>query len=147
MAHPQRICQDRAIIVGMRILIQEGKDPFTPVAAESIVVQNVVNRNLGNMLFGHSVHRTLAVDGSELVASGTLNEFHEATAEDHARVNDEFDMFVVPVANYLRAGNSRRLNNLASLIEGLTIPVVVVGIGAQAPADGLRATVSAPAPH
>ncbi len=62
---------------------------------------------------------------------------------------EQFDAFVIPLANAFRPEFEHRLANLTSLVRGLTIPVVVVGVGAQAglhddmPATGLDDTVKA----
>lgn len=115
-----------------RLLIRSGKDPFTPVVAESTLTQDVFNSNSGNYLFQHSVWKALAVDGSELVSNSTLSERTEPERGDAARINDEFDAFVVPLANAFRPDFAARLDRLSDLLEDVTIPVTVVGIGAQA---------------
>lgn len=114
-----------------KILIRSGKDPFTPVAAEATLAQDVFNSNVGNYLFAHSVHRTLMTPSTELVPNATLSETRPATDRDADRINEQFDAFVVPLANAFRRSFLPRLRNLTSLIEKLTIPVVVVGVGAQ----------------
>jgi hypothetical protein len=114
------------------ILIRSGKDPFTSVSGESTLAQDVFNSNVGNYLFAHSVHRTLMIPGTDLVSNSTLSETRAATPRDIARINEAFDAFVVPLANAFRPEFAHRLANLTTLIEGLTIPVVVVGVGAQA---------------
>ena len=53
-----------------RLLIRSGKDPFTPVVAESTLTQDVFNSNSGNYLFQHSMWKALSVDGAELVSNG-----------------------------------------------------------------------------
>lgn len=118
-----------------RLLIRAGKDPFTAVAPETTLTQDVFNSNSGNYLFQHSVWRALDVAGSELVANSTLSERREASSRDAARINEEFDHFVIPMANSFRADFADKLDHLASLVEKLTIPTTVIGIGAQAPAD------------
>ncbi|MEH3032506.1 MAG: polysaccharide pyruvyl transferase family protein [Aeromicrobium erythreum] len=116
-----------------RLLIRSGKDPFTPVAAETTLTQDVFNSNSGNYLFQHGVWKALARDGVELVSNGTLSERRAPAPDDAARINEEFDHFVVPMANAFRPEFIRHLEPLTELVEGLTIPVTVVGIGAQAP--------------
>jgi len=116
-----------------RLLIRSGKDPFTPVVAESTLTQDVFNSNSGNYLFQHSMWKTLSVDGAELVSNSTLSERVSPEPGDAARVNDEFAHFVVPMANAFRAEFAPRIDRLSELIEGLKIPVTVTGIGAQAP--------------
>lgn len=116
-----------------RLLIRSGKDPFTPVVAESTLTQDVFNSNSGNYLFQHSMWKTLSVNGAELVSNATLSERVSPQAGDAARINDTFDHFVIPLANAFRAEFAPRLDRLAELIEGLKIPVTVTGVGAQAP--------------
>ncbi len=116
-----------------RLLIRSGKDPFTPVVAESTLTQDVFNSNSGNYLFQHSMWRTLSVDGAELVSNSTLSERVSPRPGDAARINDEFDHFVIPMANAFRTEFEPRLARRAELLEGVRIPVTVTGIGAQAP--------------
>lgn len=116
-----------------RLLIRSGKDPFTPVVAESTLTQDVFNSNSGNYLFQHAVWKALATDDAELVSNGTLSERVVPQSGDAARINREFDHFVVPLANAFRPDFEDRLSRLADLVEGLSIPVTVTGIGAQAP--------------
>ncbi len=115
-----------------RLLIRSGKDPFTPVSAETTLTQDVFNSNSGNYLFQHAVWKSLAIDGTELVPNGTLSERRAPAGGDAARVNEQFDHFVIPLANAFRPGFVERLDRLSDLLEGVTIPVTVTGIGAQA---------------
>lgn len=116
-----------------RLLVRSGKDPFTPVGAETTLTQDVFNSNSGNYLFQHSVWRSLAVDGTELVSSSTLSERRSPEPGDAERINAEFDHLVVPMANAFRPQFVPHLTALTELVEQLTIPVIVVGIGSQAP--------------
>jgi hypothetical protein len=115
-----------------RILIRSGKDPFTVVTPEATLAQDVFCSNVGNYLFSYSTYRALHLPGNELVSNSTLSETRPSDAETAARVNDEFDAFVVPLANAFRRGFVRRLDHLTGLVEQLRIPVTVVGVGAQA---------------
>jgi hypothetical protein len=115
-----------------RLLIRSGKDPFTPVVAESTLTQDVFNSNSGNYLFQHSIWKALAVEGTELVSNGTLSERVGPEKGDAKRINKEFDHFVIPLANAFRPDFAPRLDRLSELLEGVKIPVTVTGIGAQA---------------
>lgn len=115
-----------------RLLIRSGKDPFTPVVAESTLTQDVFNSNSGNYLFQHAVWKALSVDGAELTSNSTLSERMPPEAGDAARINDEFDQFVIPLANAFRPEFAPRLDVLSKLLKDVTVPVTVVGIGAQA---------------
>ncbi|TXL57918.1 polysaccharide pyruvyl transferase family protein [Aeromicrobium terrae] len=115
-----------------RLLIRSGKDPFTPVVAESTLTQDVFNSNSGNYLFQHSVWKALAIDGAELVSNSTLSERTSPEPGDADRINETFDHVVIPLANAFRPEFAPRLDRLSELLEGVTVPVTVVGIGAQA---------------
>ena len=63
---------------------------------------------------------------------------------------DQFDRFVVPLANAFRPSYERHLVHLTALIEKLDIPVTVIGVGAPAgigldadPLAGMADTVRA----
>lgn len=116
-----------------RILLRSGKDPFTPVKAETTLSQDVINVNTGNLLFQYAVWRSLSIPGSEITTNGTLTErrYTTVTKDLYERANSEFDVFVVPLANAFREDFEPNLKRLTDFIERLTIPVVVVGVGAQ----------------
>ncbi len=118
-----------------KLLIRAGKDPFTSVLPETTLTQDVFNSNTGNFLFQHSVWEALAVDGNELVANSTLSERRATPAADIAAINEQFDRFVIPFANAFRPDFLRQLERLTEVIEQLSIPVSVIGVGAQAPAS------------
>jgi len=115
-----------------RMLLRSGKDPFTPVVAEATLTQDVFNSNSGNYLFQHAIWKSLLTAGTEIVANGTLSERELPDEGDAKRINDGFDQFVIPLANAFRPDFAHRLENLTRLIENLTIPVTVIGVGAQA---------------
>lgn len=119
-----------------RILIRGAKSPWVPVVAESVLTQNVLATNIGNLLFGQSVFRALSVEGSEVVAN-SYNSGRDGIDDKYIqRINDEFDSFVVPLANAFRPSFRQNLSNLTKVIEGLSIPVTVVGVGSQHPLVG-----------
>lgn len=113
-----------------KILLRSHKDPFTVLSAEETLRENAIGNNGGNLIFSHAVHRILALPGTEIVTSGFRSEYPHP-----ARVNDEFDAFVVPLANAFRPSFRRHLVKLTRFIERLSIPVVVFGVGAQGTLD------------
>lgn len=115
--------------------MRSGKGPFTVLSPETTLAQDVLHGNVGNHLYSHAVFKTLFVPGSEIVSNSNLSETQVATERDCARVNERFDAFVVPLANAFRPGFCKRMANLTAFVRGLSIPVVVVGVGAQV--DGL----------
>lgn len=115
-----------------RILIRSAKDPFLALSPEASLARNVFASNSGNMLFTHAVHQMLAVPGTEVVSSGYVPDRVDLEPETVAKINSEFDAFVIPLANAFRPSFRNQLRRLTKLIKQLDIPVVVVGVGAQA---------------
>ena len=111
-----------------RILIRAHKAPFVVADAETTYEKNTIGNNTGNLVFSQSVYRLLSVAGNDLSTSGLAK-----TAA--SKINDNYDHVVIPLANAFRPGYTT-LEALADLIEQLTIPVTVVGVGAQASIDG-----------
>lgn len=117
-----------------RILIRAGKDPRTVLSPEQALATSrlgVFGSNSGNMLFYSAVHRALSTPGTELVANSYIHERPQCRDEHIERINDEFDHFVLPMANSYRESFLPHLERLTGVIDRLTVPVTVIGIGAQ----------------
>ena len=121
-----------------RILIRSAKDPFLALTPEATLARNVFASNPGNMLFTQSVHEVLSVPGVEVVSNGYVNDRVDLSPEVVARINEEFDAFVIPLANAFRTTFLTELRRMTALIRQLTIPVVVVGVGAQTRASAVE---------
>ena len=111
----------------MRILVRSRKSPFRVLSGRRTYRHNAIADNVGNLVFSHAAHRLLSVEGNEVVS----NRF-ASRAEDAAQINADYDVFVVPLANAFRPSFRPYLDTLTDLVERLTIPVVVLGVGAQA---------------
>ncbi|MBQ1026385.1 polysaccharide pyruvyl transferase family protein [Micromonospora sp. C95] len=119
-----------------RILIRAGKSPLTALSHEQSLSTSrlgVFGSNSGNMLFYSAVFRVLSVPGAEVVANSYVHERPVHLGTYINRTNEEFDRFVLPMANSYRDTFLPHLERLAKVIERLKIPVTVVGIGAQLP--------------
>ena len=114
-----------------RILIRSGKDPFLALTPEATLAGNAFGGNPGNLLFTQAVHEVLSVPGVEVVSNGYVNDRVAPTPELVARINEEFDAFVIPLANAFRSTFLPELRRMTDLVRQLDIPVVVVGVGAQ----------------
>lgn len=114
-----------------RILLRSGKSPFDVVPVEEALHRDVFATNSGNLIFSDATHKILSVPGrAEVVSNGIATQVNAA-----ARINEEYDAFVVPLANAFRPTFEAPLKRLTQLISKLKIPVVVVGVGAQAGLD------------
>jgi hypothetical protein len=113
-----------------RILLRSGKSPFDAVPVEEALHRDVITTNSGNLIFSDATHKILETPGTEVVSN--LMRTDPAAA---GRINEEYDAFVVPLANAFRPSFEPGLKRLTRLIGRLKIPVVVVGVGAQAGLD------------
>ena len=114
-----------------RILMRAGRSPFEGASPAEVLQRGLIAGNTGNLLFSDAVWKFLSTPGNEI----TPNRYR-AKAADADRINDEYDVFVIPLANALRPNFRGQLNDLSALVERLDIPVVVFGVGAQAGTDG-----------
>ena len=78
------------------------------------------------------MHKVLSVPNTEVVSCGFVTDRVDLQPETIGRINEEFDAFVIPLANAFRPSFSDKLRRLTRLIRQLQMPVVVVGVGAQA---------------
>ena len=91
----------------------------------------VIGGNQGNLLYQFSTYRALAADGVDL-RTITYSKFDKGAVEARAEwINSECDHLVLPLSSSFRLQMLKNLGLWADLIERLTIPVTVVGIGAQ----------------
>ncbi|MET7984201.1 MULTISPECIES: polysaccharide pyruvyl transferase family protein [unclassified Streptomyces] len=109
-----------------RILLRSGKSPYDVVPVEQALHQDVFATNSGNLIFSDAAHKILETPRTEVVSNGIRTDVAAA-----GRINEEFDAFVVPLANAFRPSFEAQLRRLTRLIGRLRIPVIVPGIGAQ----------------
>ena len=117
-----------------RVLIRSGRPPHQPVRIEAAHAYRGVgtfSTNSGNMLFQDAIYRTLRVPETELVVDSLSTERRGMDAGHIARINDEFDVVVLPLANAFRADFVPPLTRLTQVVEQLRIPVIVPCIGGQ----------------
>lgn len=115
-----------------RILVRSPKDPFhviSPEQALALYPKGVFGRNVGNMIFTEAMHRLVTIPEAEVVSDSFLSERLADSRAHAARINENFDQFVIPLANAFRPSFHRNLTQLTQLIERLHIPVVVAGVG------------------
>ncbi|MEU8704784.1 polysaccharide pyruvyl transferase family protein [Streptomyces sp. NPDC048565] len=110
-----------------RILLRSGKSPFDVASLEQSLDRDVFATNAGNLIFSDAAHKILTTPRAEVFSNGIRTDPSAA-----ARINEEFDVFVVPLANAFRPTFERPLKRMTQLIKKLRIPVVVLGVGAQA---------------
>ncbi|MFI0085870.1 polysaccharide pyruvyl transferase family protein [Streptomyces bobili] len=124
-----------------RILLRSGKSPFDVLPVEEALHRDVIATNSGNLIFSDAAHKILTTPDTEVVSNSMRTEVAAA-----GRINEEYDAFVVPLANAFRPTFEPALQRLTRLINKLRIPVVVLGVGAQAGIDQDTARLKAMEP-
>ncbi len=115
-----------------RVLLRSGKSPFHVASPGEIISQDLIGTNTGNLVFSDAAHKLLSVPDVEVTSAGLRSSASTAHARE---LSEKYDVFVVPLANAFRVSFQDALDRLSSLIEKLTIPVVILGVGAQAGTD------------
>lgn len=109
-----------------RILLRSPKDPFEVASPRTVYHRNLIGNNAGNLVFLQATHRILAARGVEIEAGDVMGDARRASM-----VNERFDVCVIPLANAFRISYEAGLRRMVRFIERLTIPVVILGVGAQ----------------
>ncbi len=109
-----------------RILIRGTKSPLDAVPAERVLDDNLIANNSGNLLFLETAFKVLSTRDAEVIPDRLVA--HRLGADE---INERFDVYVIPLANAFRASFEETLVRLTAVIEKLTIPVVVLGVGVQ----------------
>jgi Polysaccharide pyruvyl transferase len=113
------------------VVLRSAKDPWDVLTPGQNLRRNRFGSNTGNLVFAHAAHRALSAHGVKV----SSNRFAISATEAN-RINDAADVFVVPLANAFRLSFRDTLVRLTEMIEQLTVPVVVLGVGAQGTFEG-----------
>ncbi len=115
----------------MRILMRAQLQHDKVSSPHDVLLKNLMGGNIGNWLYQFSLFRALMTD--ENTAIDIFNPTKEKVTDEFIeRINSEYDVFVLPLANAFKISFIDELKALTKLIKGLTIPCVVPGIGIQA---------------
>lgn len=96
------------------------------MSAETTLDHNLIGRNSGNLLFIGTAYKLLATRHAIVEP-----DHFRADPRDADRINERYDVYVIPLANAFRRSFEPHLMRLTRLIEQLRIPVVILGVGAQ----------------
>ncbi|MFJ8689913.1 polysaccharide pyruvyl transferase family protein [Micromonospora wenchangensis] len=116
-----------------RILMRAKKDPFDVRGPEEAYEGNWIGENNGNLVFSHAAHKLLRTSTARI----TSTEF-KVDLRDADRINEQYDVYVIPLANAFRRSYAHRIEVMTKLVERLRIPVVVFGVGVQTDIHGDR---------
>lgn len=112
-----------------RIYFRGGELPFEYVTPERALNRNYLGSNSGNLLYQYGILKALMTSEDDILESNHYNAFR--FSPDY--VNDNFDMFIIPLADAFRESFVNELQQLTEFIKQLHIPCVVTGVGLRGP--------------
>ncbi|MDN6572555.1 MAG: polysaccharide pyruvyl transferase family protein, partial [Staphylococcus equorum] len=111
-----------------KILVRAGMSPLDTFGADEIIKRNAIGNNVGNLIYAFSIFRNLSTYNVKLVP-----DYYRVNPADAEKINQTYDSYVLPLANAIRPGFIPTLRKYTDLIEKLTIPVIVIGMGMAFP--------------
>lgn len=111
-----------------KILVRTGMTPFTDTPVPEILAYDRIGSNVGNIVYAYSIYRGLmTAPDVELVPTKYL-----VSRLNVEEINEEFDSFVIPLADFIRQDRMKEIKAMTRLINQLKIPCHIVGIGIRA---------------
>lgn len=107
-----------------KIFMRAGVVPYEPLTPGECLERNALGGNSGNLLYQYSMVKTLSTKGTVVVPNQ-----YRINLNDVDRINEECEMFIIPLADAFRKDFMKELRELTELIKRLTIPCVVTGVG------------------
>lgn len=120
-----------------KILMRAAMSPLDNLAPFQVIRKNAIGNNIGNLLFPHSIFRTLMTEDTQIdtINFSKMPKGHWQLKETIQRIDEEYDILVLPFANAFRVSFMGELNQITKIVKGVHIPCVVVGAGMQAALD------------
>lgn len=107
-----------------KIYMRAGVVPYETVTSGECLERNVLGGNSGNLLYQYSMVKALSTKGTVVVPNQ-----YRINLNDVERINEECEMFIIPLADAFRKDFMRELREMTEFIKRLTIPCVVTGVG------------------
>lgn len=112
-----------------RIYFRGGEIPFEYVTPERAINRNYMGGNSGNLLYQYGILKALMTSEDDILESNYYNAFRFSPEY----VNENFDMFIIPLADAFRDSFVDELRQLTEFVKQLHIPCVVTGVGLRGP--------------
>lgn len=119
-----------------RILIRAGQSPFDYFTPGKVLVNDSIGSNSGNLVYAYGVIKTLMCDDDvEITPDYYKYERKMATQKDADEINNNYDCYIIPLADAFRDTFINSMNRLTKLIKMLKIPCYIIGAGVKGPLD------------
>mgnify|MGYP002620380259 CR=1 FL=1 len=109
-----------------KILVRAGFNPLLKYSPIDYMSKNIVGHNVGNLIYAYGVMNVLWTEQVVIDQIYDKNKFTDVEADF---INDNYNAFVIPLADAFRTQYIPYLKAYTSLINKLKIPVIVIGVG------------------
>ncbi|RIU94907.1 polysaccharide pyruvyl transferase family protein [Oceanobacillus picturae] len=110
------------------ILMRARMSPLDTFDAPHILLNNSISGNVGNLVYQYGVSRTLMTEETNITP-----DYGKVDSNKADEINQNFDCYVIPLADAFRKDFVSELRQYTKLIKKLKIPVIVIGVGLRAP--------------
>lgn len=110
-----------------KLLIRAGLNAYDIKTPSNLLERDFLGNNVGNLIYAHSIYRTLTTDNQILEAD--KYEIHRMKPEE---INEKYSGYVIPLADAFRPDFEKYLIELTKIIKQLKIPVYIIGVGVRA---------------
>lgn len=110
------------------IYIRSGMSPLDSFTPAEILLKNSIGTNVGNLLYVYGILRTITKEDTTITSN-----YYAARMEDADYINENYDCFIIPLADAFRSDFVYELRNLTRLVRKLKIPCYIIGVGLRAP--------------
>lgn len=108
-----------------RILIRTGMLPTDCFRPEDFIKENLMGGNIGNFLYVYGILRNIVTNPDCRVDS----TYYKTASLDADYINENYDCFIIPLADAFRDDFVVELDKLTALVKSLKIPCYVIGAG------------------
>lgn len=108
----------------LKILVRCGILPYENVSVEEVIKFDRIGTNSGNLLYQYGVIKSLLTEETEI-----YSDRYQIEIENADFINENFDCYVLPLADAFRQDFIENLTMYTKLIKKLKIPVYVIGVG------------------
>lgn len=114
-----------------KILIRSGISPLQKINIETIINQNRIGGNVGNLIYAYGLYRALMVsDDTEFIP-----DCYRYPLSQIDKYNEECDRYIIAFADMFRPQSVKKMEEMTTFIEKLKIPCIITGVGIRASLD------------
>lgn len=110
-----------------KILMRGGVSPLKNITPEELLDRDFQGTNTGNLVYQYSLYRMLKTADVEIEMDN-----YAINPKKAAEYSEKYDAYIIPLADAFRSDFRGKLKAYADLINAMTIPVIVVGVGIRA---------------